>query len=133
MVRESRVVGFRVSRAAWLLYNEALSYSDKEVLKYVVEGLILALARERMGGLPCGDILDKRLSASAIRFTGQGFVNFNVSVNVNENKNENRVNVDLAALAELVDRLYHIMKSNPSTPPLQLKLVEDIRRHLKTN
>ncbi len=131
LVRESRVVGFRVSRAAWLLYNEVLSDADKELIKYAVEGFILAIARHRLGSLPCEELLGRRLQASATRLSGGGAPIFNVSISVSQAEAKAEARLDLDRLWELVEKLYKLMESSSRTPPTQLKLVREIREMLR--
>ena len=129
-IEKTRTVGFRVSKLAWTLYDNILNSQEKETLKYLVEGTIIALAKQKLGELPCEQQLQARLAYAAVRASGSPSVSFNINVNIQKAEANPQVNVsiDLKAVVDLVEKLYELRKP---LPPVQRKIIEELRAKLK--
>ncbi len=114
-IEKTRTVGFRVSKLAWTLYDNILNSQEKETLKYLVEGTIIALAKQKLGELPCEQQLQARLAYAAVRVSGGSSVTFNVQIARAESRSEVKLNIDLKEIEEVKRLLEHLLQLATST------------------
>ena len=113
-ITKTRVVGFRLSRLAWLLYNEVLGDVEKDTLKSINEAIIYALAKQKLGRLPCDEYVSKRVDYIVSKI---GPKSLNVNININSARAESKVNVniserDISDIVQLLEYLYDLSKEN---------------------
>ena len=135
-LRRTRPLSVRVARLVWKLYDELLTQEDKETLKYVIEGVIIALASRRAEQLPCEELLRrKEVLPSAPQ---RSHTTINLTININ--KAEARVEVDLEALAAALRELEETIerwREHRLLQKQQARILEDkikeIKRRLGVN
>lgn len=131
LIKRTRPLSIRVSKLVWKLYDDLFTALDKEVLKAILEGTIIAIAKQKLDDkLPCKELLNARLAYAVAKATGNSQVSFNINVNINKAEANQKVDVkiDLEPIIKIVKKLYEL---RTPLPPLQRKLVEELHKRLK--